>query len=105
MYLLMPELQYMASEHGIRIHVCMLLPACLASFLQVSGTSEQVVNAVRMITEKLRTVLGMGGGDRDRGGERGMMDRQGDNKRPRGPEPDDRRRGGPGGCQMFYLSC
>uniref|UniRef100_A0A383V282 K Homology domain-containing protein n=1 Tax=Tetradesmus obliquus TaxID=3088 RepID=A0A383V282_TETOB len=67
--------------------------------ITVSGTSQQLLEALRMITDKLRAVLGSGG-DRDRGpgGERGMiMERPGDNnKRPRGPEPDDRRRGGPG---------
>jgi hypothetical protein len=74
--------------------------ASLTCITQVSGTSDQVMAAVRLITEKLRAVLGLGGtaggGDRDRGGG---MDRQqpwGDNKRQRGPEPDDRRRGGPG---------
>ncbi|WIA40089.1 hypothetical protein OEZ86_013501 [Tetradesmus obliquus] len=71
--------------------------------ITVSGTSQQLLEALRMITDKLRAVLGggSGSGDRDRapGGERGMMmERPGDsnNKRPRGPEPDDRRRGGPG---------
>ncbi|KAF6263313.1 hypothetical protein COO60DRAFT_1635330 [Scenedesmus sp. NREL 46B-D3] len=68
--------------------------------ITVSGTSEQVLYAVGMISEKLRAVLGLsaGGLDRDRGAgmERGMLDWPGDNKRPRGPEPDDRRWGGPG---------
>jgi hypothetical protein len=69
-----------------------------------------VLKAVGFITEKLRAVLshsGAGGGmDRGAGGERGMMnDRQGDNKRPRGPDYDDRRRGGPGGRQLFAAVC
>jgi hypothetical protein len=77
--------------------------------MQVSGTSEQVVGAVRMITEKLRAVLGLGGaaggGDRDRGG--GMERQQppwGDNKRQRGPEPDDRRRGAPGRMHVVAVA-
>jgi hypothetical protein len=92
-----------------------LLAAVLTSALlhhttQVSGTSEQVVGAVRMITEKLRAVLGLGGAaggsDRDRGG--GMERQQppwGDNKRQRGPEPDDRRRGAPGSLHVVAIVC
>lgn len=56
--------------------------------LQIVGTSEQVIVALKMISDKVRSVLGNApGADRDRGrpGDRDW-DRGGDVKRIRGPD-------------------
>lgn len=58
----------------------------------MNGTSEQVIIALKMISDKLRALLSQGHAGSDRSAPRGQGDRdrpeRGDSKRSRGPERD-----------------
>eukprot|EP00878_Enallax_costatus_P010197 GHUV01010645.1.p1 GENE.GHUV01010645.1~~GHUV01010645.1.p1 ORF type:complete len:362 (+),score=95.18 GHUV01010645.1:170-1255(+) len=60
--------------------------------LTMNGTSEQVIIALKMISDKLRALLSSGQGSSDRPTPRAEMDRdrsdRGDSKRSRGPDRD-----------------